>query len=139
LGGTSTLGVTVMPGLYGLSTRYTLLSAGAISGQFAQFISVSPSSAFLSLSGPIYNPDPSVDVIVTRTPFGALPGLTRNQQAVGNALEAGYSATGTGPAATPYHPLLTTGTPDPLDQLSRDGHRSVQPAMRGAHRCIPLT
>ena len=52
LGGTSTLGVTVMPGLYGLSTRYTLLSAGAISGQFAQFISVSPPSAFLSLSGP---------------------------------------------------------------------------------------
>jgi hypothetical protein len=59
LGGTSTLGVTVMPGLYGLSTRYTLLSAGAISGQFAQFISVSPPSAFLSLSGPICNPDPS--------------------------------------------------------------------------------
>src|SRR5262249_36119191 len=71
LGGTSTLGVTVMPGLYGLSTRYTLLSAGAISGQFAQFISVSPPSAFLSLSGPIYNPT-SVDVTVTRTPFGAL-------------------------------------------------------------------
>src|SRR5215831_19853037 len=34
LGGT--LGVTVAPGLYGLSTQYTLLSAGAISGQFAQ-------------------------------------------------------------------------------------------------------
>src|SRR5262245_32235024 len=43
LGGT--LGVTVAPGLYGLSTQYTLLTAGAISGQFAQFIS-SPPSAF---------------------------------------------------------------------------------------------
>src|SRR5262245_54793028 len=75
------LGVTVTPGLYGLSTSYTLLTAGAISGQFAQFMSVSPPSAFLSLSGPIYNPT-SVDVTVTRTPFGALPGLTRNQQAV---------------------------------------------------------
>ena len=32
------LGVGVTPGLYGLSTPYTLLTAGAISGQFAQFI-----------------------------------------------------------------------------------------------------
>src|SRR5262245_61460224 len=57
LGGT--LGVTVAPGLYGLSTQFTLLTAGAISGQFAQFIS-SPPSAFLSLSGPFYDPT-SVD------------------------------------------------------------------------------
>src|SRR5262249_28388746 len=73
LGGTSTLGATVTPGLYGLSTSYTLLTAGAISGTFAQFIS-SPPSAFLSLSGPFYDPT-SVDVTLTRTPFGAVPGL----------------------------------------------------------------
>ena len=126
LGGTSTLGVTVMPGLYGLSTRYTLLSAGAISGQFAQFISVSPPSAFLSLSGPIYNPDPSVDVTVTRTPFGAVAGLNRNQQAVGNALEGAYATTLTGPAATLYSSLLTTGTPDSLSQLSGEGTTAAQ-------------
>src|SRR5215472_12713798 len=136
LGGTSTLGVTVMPGLYGLSTRYTLLSAGAISGQFAQFISVSPPSAFLSLSGPIYNPDPSVDVTVTRTPFGALAGLTANQRAVGNALEAGYSTTLTGPAATLYTKLLTTGTPDALSQLSGEVHGSVQTTMIDDSRYI---
>src|SRR6516165_8141200 len=136
LGGTSTLGVTVMPGLYGLSTRYTLLSAGAISGQFAQFISVSPPSAFLSLSGPIYNPDPSVDVTVTRTPFGALAGLTANQRAVGNALEAGYSTTLTGPAATLYTKLLTTGTPDALSQLSGEIHGSVQTTMIDDSRYI---
>jgi outer membrane autotransporter protein len=122
LGGT--LGVTVTPGLYGLSTQYTLLTAGAISGQFAQFIS-SPSSAFLSLSGPFYDPT-SVDVTLTRTPFGAVPGLTRNQQAVGNALEAGYSTTLTGPAATLYTKLLMTGTPDALNQLSGEVHGSVQ-------------
>jgi outer membrane autotransporter protein len=115
----------VMPGLYGLSTPYALLTAGAISGQFAQFISVSPPSAFLSLSGPIYNPT-SVDVTVTRTPFGALAGLTANQRAVGNALEAGYSTTLTGPAATLYTKLLTTGTPDALTQLSGEVHGSVQ-------------
>src|SRR5262249_56373269 len=114
LGGT--LGVTVTPGLYGLSTPYTLLSAAAINGQFAQFFS-SPSSTFLSLSGPIYTPT-SVDVTLTRTPFGAVPGLTRNQKAVGNALEAAYSTTLTGPAATLYTKLLMTGTPDALSQLS---------------------
>jgi hypothetical protein len=72
------LGVAVTPGLYGLSTSYTLLTASAISGQFAQFVSSPPPSAFLSLSGPFYDPT-SVDVTVTRTPFGAVPGLTRNQ------------------------------------------------------------
>jgi hypothetical protein len=69
LGGTFGVGVT--PGLYGQSTSYTLLTAGAINGQFAQFISTPP-SAFLSLSGPTYTPT-SVGVTLTRTPFGAVP------------------------------------------------------------------
>jgi outer membrane autotransporter protein len=123
LGGT--LGVAVTPGLYGLSTQYTLLSAGAISGQFAQFISSPPRSAFLSLSGPFYDAT-SVDVTVTRTPFGAVPGLTRNQRAVGNTLEGAYSTTLTGPAATIYTNLLMTGTPDALSQLSGEGITAAQ-------------
>jgi outer membrane autotransporter protein len=123
LGGT--LGVTVTPGLYGLSTQYTLLTAGAISGQFAQFISSPPRSAFLSLSGPFYDAT-SVDVTVTRTPFGAVPGLTRNQRAVGNTLEGAYSTTLTGPAATIYTNLLMTGTPDALSQLSGEGITAAQ-------------
>src|SRR5262249_60518948 len=93
-------------------------------GQFAQFIS-SPPSAFLSLSGPFYDPT-SVNVTLTRTPFGAVAGLTANQQAVGNALEAAYSTTLTGPAATLYTNLLMTGTPDVLSQLSGEVHGSVQ-------------
>jgi outer membrane autotransporter protein len=125
LGGTSTLGVSVTPGLYGISTPYTLLSAGAISGQFAQFMSSPPRSAFLSLSGPFYDAN-SVDVTVTRTPFGAVPGLTRNQRAVGNALEGAYSTTLTGPAATLYTNLLMTGTPDALSQLSGEGTTAAQ-------------
>jgi uncharacterized protein with beta-barrel porin domain/secreted trypsin-like serine protease len=122
LGGT--LGVAVTPGLYGLSTPYTLLTAGAISGQFAQFLS-SPPSAFLSLSGPVYSPT-SVDVTLTRTPFGAVPGLTRNQQAVGNALEGAYRTTLTGAAATLYTNLLMTGTPNSLSQLSGEGITAAQ-------------
>ena len=115
LGGT--LGVAVTPGLYGLSTRYALLTAGAISGQFAQFIS-STSSAFLSLSGPFYNPT-SVDVTLTRTPFGALAGLNGNQRAVGNALERAYATTLTGaPAALLTDVLFAPSAAGALTQLS---------------------
>jgi uncharacterized protein with beta-barrel porin domain len=122
LGGT--LGVGVTPGLYGQSTSYTLLTAGAINGQFAQFISAPP-SAFLSLSGPIYTPT-SVGVTLTRTPFGAVPGLNANQQAVGNALEGAYRTPLTGPAAQLYSNLLATGTPDSLSQLSGEGTTAAQ-------------
>jgi len=130
LGGT--LGVAVTPGLYGQSTPYTLLSAGAISGQFAQFIS-SPPSAFLSLSGPVYSPT-SVDVTLTRTPFGAVAGLNANQRAVGNALEGAYATTLTGPAATLYTNLLMTGTPNALSQLSGEGITTAQNAAFGSGR-----
>ena len=119
------LGVAVTPGLYGLSTSYTLLTATVIDGTFAQFIT-SP-SAFLSISAPIYSPT-SVGVTVTRTPFGAVPGLNANQRAVGNSLEAAYSTTLTGPAAALYGNLLATGTPDSLSQLSGEGTTAAQNA-----------
>ena len=125
LGGTSTLGVTMTPGLYGLTTSYTLLTAGVITGQFPQFMSVAPHSAFLSLSDPFYTAT-SVDVTVTRTPFGAVAGLTKNQQAVGNALEGAYRTTLTGPAAMLYGNLLVTGTPNSLSQLSGEGTSAAQ-------------
>src|SRR5262249_26294704 len=41
-------------------------------------------------------------------------------------LEAGYSTTLTGPAATLFTKLLMTGTPDALSQLSGEIHGSVQ-------------
>ena len=120
------LGVAVTPGLYGLSTSYSLLTASAISGRFAQFVSSLPPSAFRSLSGPFYDTT-SVDLTLTRTPFGAVAGLTANQRAVGNALEAAYSTTRTGPAATLYTNLLMTGTPNSLSQRSGGGGRGGLP------------
>ncbi len=126
---TATLGgalsVAVTPGLYGLSTSYPLLTASAISGRFAQFVSSPPPSAFLSLSGPFYGPT-SVDLTLTRTPFGAAPGLTANQRAVGNALEAAYSTMLTGPAAALYSNLLMSGTANALSQLSGEGATAAQ-------------
>ena len=86
-----------------------------------------PPSAFLSLSGPVYSPT-SVDVTLTRTPFGAVAGLNANQRAVGNALEAAYATTLTGPAATLYTNLLMTGTPNALSQLSGEGITAAQNA-----------
>jgi outer membrane autotransporter protein len=117
------LGVTVTPGLYGTSTTYSLITAGAISGQFAQFASqFSQSSAFLSLSGLSYNPT-SVDVTLTRTPFGALAGLNENQRAVGNALESAYATTPTGaPAALFTNVLFAPSAAGALTQLSGENN-----------------
>src|SRR5262249_2343001 len=77
------------------------------------------------------------DVTLTRTPFGAVPGLTRNQQAVGNALEAAFSTTLTGPAAALYTSLLMTGTSGALSQLSGAIHGSVQAVIADDNRVIP--
>src|SRR5262249_41380663 len=68
----------------------------------------------------------SVDVILTRTPFGAVAGLNANQRAVGNALEGAYRTTLTGAAATLYTNLLMTGTPNSLSQLSGEGITAAQ-------------
>ena len=113
LGGT--LGVSMTPGLYGTSTSYSILTAGAVSGQFAQFIS-SP-TAFLSLSAPTYTAT-SVDLTLTRTPFDAVPGLSANQRSVGRALELAYSTTLGGEAATLYANLLAATSTNALSQLS---------------------
>jgi outer membrane autotransporter protein len=67
-------------------------------------------------------------VTLTRTPFGAAPGLNASQRAVGNALEGAYATTLTGPAATLYSNLLMTGTPEALSQLSGEGTTAAQNA-----------
>jgi uncharacterized protein with beta-barrel porin domain len=67
-------------------------------------------------------------VTLTRTPFGAVPGLNANQRAVGNALEGAYRTTLTGGAATLYTNLLMTGTPAALTQLSGEGTTAAQNA-----------
>jgi outer membrane autotransporter protein len=121
--GIATLGgaldVSITPGLYGLSTHYAgVLTAGAVNGQFAE-VSSSP-SAFLTLET-IYNPT-SVDLTLDRVPFGAVPGLSANQRAVGNALEAGYSTNLTGQQALFYENILASPTTNVLTQLSGESN-----------------
>jgi outer membrane autotransporter protein len=113
----------VTPGLYANATRYGgVLTATNLTGQFAQ---VTASSVFFTLAAAY---EPSVDLILDRIPFGAVPGLNANQRAVGNALESAYRTTLTGPAATLYGNLLATGTPDSLSQLSGEGTTAAQNA-----------
>jgi outer membrane autotransporter protein len=120
LGGT--LAATIAPGLYGLSTNYAgLLTASSINGQFVQVIQTS--SAFLTLVTDYTQT--SVDVTLNRTPFGAVPGLSNNQRAVGNALEAAYSTRLTGQQALFYENVLLSPTTNVLTQLSGESNAAA--------------
>ena len=90
-----TLRAVLQPGLYGSSITYTnvLQSSIPVAGQFSN---VTSSSAFFNAVA-TYNAS-SVDLTLTRYGFGAAPGETANQRAVGNALETGYSTALTGSA-----------------------------------------
>jgi hypothetical protein len=118
-----TLRITVQPGLYGNSTNY-LGVINAANPIVTQFETQSSSSAFLTAST-IYNAN-SVDVVLTRIPFGAVAGLSPNQQAVGNALEKVYSPSVSGGAAALYSNLLAVSSPLVLNQLSGEGITAAQ-------------
>jgi uncharacterized protein with beta-barrel porin domain len=124
LGGT--LGVTVLPGLYAISTHYAdvLTASAGVDGQFAQISS--SGSIFLSVAT-TYNPT-SVDLTVNRTPFGAVPGENDNQRAVGNALEAAYSTSLTGQQAAFYLTVLASPTTNILTELSGESNTSAERA-----------
>ncbi len=121
LGGT--LRAVVQPGTYASNTFYSGIVAATnpLSGRFDQ---VTTSSAFYNAVA-TYN-STSVDLTLTRSGFGGVVGETANQRAVGNALEAGYSPSLTGAAATFYSNLLQAGSVRVLDQLSGEGTSGTQ-------------
>jgi uncharacterized protein with beta-barrel porin domain len=96
---------------------------GSIAGTFDAVVASSP---FFTASA-VYNAN-DVDLVLTRVPFGAVPGLTPNQQAVGMALEQGYSPGLTGNAATFYAGIFSATSPQVLDQLSGQGTSAAQNA-----------
>ena len=118
-----TLRAVLQPGLYGSSITYTnvLQSSIPVAGQFSNVMS---SSAFFNAVA-TYNAN-SVDLTLTRHGFGAAPGETANQRAVGNVLETGYSTALTGSAATFYGQLLQAGSLGVLDRLSGEGTSGTQ-------------
>jgi outer membrane autotransporter protein len=122
LGGT--LRAVVQPGLYGNVTLYPNVVTATAGLGGTQFASAGSTSPFFTASA-AYRAN-AVDLTLTRIPFGALPGLTQNQQAIGNALEAGYSTAATGNAATIYSALLGSTTAPSYDGLSGEVGTGVQ-------------
>ena len=113
----------VQPGLYGSSTTY-LGVVQTLAPIVTQFDQVTTSSVFFTATA-TYSPL-SVDLTLTRIPFGAVPGETQNQRAVGNALEANYSPALTGNAAAFFSALLQATSASVLDQLSGEGTSATQ-------------
>lgn len=119
------LRATIQPGLYGPVTTYlgVVATACVCVGNFDIAVATSPFfSATTTTDGT------NIDLILTRIGFGAVPGLTKNQQAVGNALEPLYSTTLTGNAATLFSNLLAATSISALDQLSGEGTAALQNA-----------
>ena len=126
-----TLGAVVQPGLYAATTKYAgVISTpnSTIANQFASVQAFAAGTmtplAFFTASA-TYNTQ-SVDLTLTRVGFGAVSSETFNQQQVGNALNAAYSAGLTGNAATFYSNLLQSTASGVLDQLSGEGTSATQ-------------
>ena len=117
--------VVVQPGLYTSPLSYSsvVTTFAGVTGSFSSVVSSSP---FFTVSA-VYTVG-SADVTLTRIPFGSVPGMTDNQRAVGNTLEANYSPGVTGNAATLYSNLFAATSVSALDQLSGAGTSATQGA-----------
>jgi uncharacterized protein with beta-barrel porin domain len=128
-----TLRIVMQPQLY----PNTLISTtAAVSANYIPitrpFDTYTSSSPFFTVT-PIYDSGDSsaytaLNIQLNRIAFNAVPGLTPNQSAVGNALERGYSTGLTGNAATFYGTLFTAGSVGAYDQLSGAGTAAAQDA-----------
>jgi outer membrane autotransporter protein len=123
-----TLLASLQPGNYANTTSYlgVVQSTAAITTKFDNVGTTSP----FFMATATYNTN-TVDLTLTRQAFGLLPGLTFNERAVGNALEAGFVAgAASGPGGGIYTALL--GLPNvqlaayAYDQLSGEIHASAQ-------------
>lgn len=128
-GGGGTLRIVPQAGLFGATTTYTgiVVANTPMAGTFNTIASTSP---FLSASA-VYNAG-SIDVTLTRVAFNAVPNLNGNQKAVGAALQAGYSPSLTGPAATLYANIFSATSTDVLNQLSGEATSATQSSAFGA-------
>ncbi|WP_083931498.1 autotransporter outer membrane beta-barrel domain-containing protein [Methyloferula stellata] len=124
------LGAVVQPGLYANSTTYigVVSATDPITTQFSQVQAFAAGTtaplAFFTATA-TYNPT-SVDLTLTRIGFGAVPGETFNERAVGNALNALYSTGLTGNQALFFSDLLQATSAGVLDQLSGEGTSATQ-------------
>jgi len=128
-----TLRIAIQSQLY----ANTLVSTNA--AVEANFLTITHPFNTYTTSSPFFTVTPIYDsgdasaytklyIQLDRVAFNAVPGLTPNQRAVGNALEGGYSTGLTGNATTFYENLFTTGSVAAYDQLSGAGTAAAQDA-----------
>ena len=115
----------VQPGLYEQTTSYSGVIS-TFSGTTGTFASVQSSSPFFTASMEYVGG--GADLTLTRIPFNQVAGLSANARAVGNVLEAGYSTSLTGTAATAYGLLLASTAPNTLAQLVGEVSTTAQTA-----------
>lgn len=118
--------VVVQPGLYTTPMTYSgiIFPLNSLTGNFD---SVTTSSPFFTAS--VVGCGCVLDLTLTRVAFNSVPGMTPNQQKVGNALEAAYAAgTPTGNAATFFSNLFAATSIGVYDQLSGEGTSAAQDA-----------
>jgi uncharacterized protein with beta-barrel porin domain len=127
LGGT--LRAVVQPGIYGPITQYPSVVTTAC-GCINSFDLTISSSPFFTASSALNPNGFDIDLTLTRIGLGSVPGMTLNQQRVGNTLELQYSPTlnPNSAAGQLFSNLLAATSLSALDQLSGEGAAAVQNA-----------
>ena len=112
--------------IYTAAVTYDFIRSigGVVNGTFG---SVTSSSPFFTVTTD-YSSGTKLDVTLTPIAFNAVAGLTPNQRAVANALQANFSAGVTGNAATLYSNLFTATSVSAFDRLSGEGTAATQSA-----------
>jgi uncharacterized protein with beta-barrel porin domain len=109
-----------------------VIDANTRVGQFATV--VTNTGSVLLTPAAVYDTANNVDVTLTRVAFGAVPGLTPNQAAAANAIEAAYSPTQSGAYGTLLTNLFllnTTGSyVEAMNQLSGAQYAGAMQAIR---------
>ncbi len=121
-------------GLYANAYNFQdIIDANTRTGTFSSV--VTNTGSVLLTPAAIYDSANNVDLTVTRVAFGAVPGLTFNQKATGDGIEAVYSPTQTGPYGTLLANLFlqTAATyPAALDMLSGDQYAGFVQNLRNS-------
>ncbi|MFA7264026.1 MAG: autotransporter outer membrane beta-barrel domain-containing protein [Caulobacter sp.] len=98
LAGTLRIHLSSPNGLFANAYSFdNIIDANTLNGRFSSVVS-STGSPLLALTA-IYDNAANVDLMVARVGFGAVPGLTFNQSAVGDGIETVYDPALTGPFA----------------------------------------
>lgn len=96
-----------------------IIDANVLNGTFSSVVTETGSPLLVPVA--VYDSGANVDLTITRVGFGAVSGLTGNQGAVGDGIEAVYSPTLTGPFAGMLANLFlldATDYPLALEQLT---------------------